>query len=123
MERPTPMPRADGKMSAQYVRQTESDILMRPEAAGALGFGSLASDSFFPDSLDNRIRELCRKVVTGEGQVLAALTQLRSALRDHNRQLRKLAAKKLLGQGNLNAVTESASYRRLNCEDSRSSLL
>ena len=46
--------------------------------------------------LDDRIRELCAIIASGE-QNLHALVELQSALHEHNRRLRLLAACNLLG--------------------------
>ncbi|MFY9741512.1 MAG: hypothetical protein WAK21_05880 [Candidatus Sulfotelmatobacter sp.] len=46
--------------------------------------------------LDDRIRELCAVIASGE-QNLRALVELQSALHEHNQRLRLLAARKLLG--------------------------
>jgi len=46
--------------------------------------------------LDDRIRELCAAVVdTDELELGPLMSELRAALREHNRRLRKLAAAKL----------------------------
>jgi hypothetical protein len=46
--------------------------------------------------LDDRIRELCYKVISaGEGELEPLIEDLKSALREHNSRLRKLAAAKL----------------------------
>jgi hypothetical protein len=46
--------------------------------------------------LDDRIRDLCAAVVhTDEREFRPLMSELRAALREHNRQLRKLAAAKL----------------------------
>ena len=46
--------------------------------------------------LEDRIRELCSRLVSAEdGDVEPLISELRSALREHNQQLRKLAAAKL----------------------------
>jgi hypothetical protein len=46
--------------------------------------------------LDDRIRELCSKVVSADENDLEPLIEdLKSALREHNSRLRKLAAAKL----------------------------
>ena len=52
--------------------------------------------------LEDRIRELCAKALTApEPELDALLSALRSALRDHNNRLRKLAAAKLVSiEGN-----------------------
>jgi hypothetical protein len=52
--------------------------------------------------LEDRIRELCAKAVTAqEPELHAILNALRSALREHNRRLRRLAVAKLLSiEGN-----------------------
>ena len=43
--------------------------------------------------LDDRIRQLCARVVTsGEEDLGPAISELKAALREHNRRLRKLAA-------------------------------
>jgi len=43
--------------------------------------------------LDDRIRELCARVVSADGDDLGpAISELKSALREHNNRLRKLAA-------------------------------
>jgi len=46
--------------------------------------------------LDDRIRELCCQVISaGEGELEPLIEDLKSALREHNGRLRKLAAAKL----------------------------
>jgi hypothetical protein len=46
--------------------------------------------------LDDRIRELCAKVVAAEGDPLEPLiSELKAALREHNNRLRQMAAAKL----------------------------
>jgi hypothetical protein len=46
--------------------------------------------------LDDRIRELCYQVISaGEGELEPLIEDLKSALREHNTRLRKLAAAKL----------------------------
>jgi hypothetical protein len=48
--------------------------------------------------LDDRIRELCHRVVSAsaeEGELEPLIEDLKSALREHNSRLRKLAAAKL----------------------------
>jgi len=46
--------------------------------------------------LDDRIRELCAKVVAAEGSQLELLiSELKAALREHNKHLRQMAAAKL----------------------------
>ena len=49
-----------------------------------------------PHRLDDRIRELCARVVAAEGDDLPpAISDLKAALREHNNRLRKLAASTL----------------------------
>lgn len=49
--------------------------------------------------LDDRIRELCSKVVdTRDGELEPLLTKLKTALREHTVQMRKLAAESLIGK-------------------------
>jgi len=52
--------------------------------------------------LEDRIRELCAKALTAqESELHAILHALRSALREHNGRLRRLAAAKLVSiEGN-----------------------
>jgi len=48
--------------------------------------------------LDDRIRELCAKVVAAtEEEVEPAISELQAALREHTSRLRKLAVTKLTG--------------------------
>jgi hypothetical protein len=49
--------------------------------------------------LEDRIRDLCARVIAApEDEVEPAISELKSALREHNERLRKLAAAKLTRQ-------------------------
>jgi Cdc6-like AAA superfamily ATPase len=49
-----------------------------------------------PHSLDDRIRELCAKVVAAtDGDFREAMSELRSALHEHTQQLRKKVVQQL----------------------------
>jgi uncharacterized coiled-coil protein SlyX len=49
--------------------------------------------------LEDRVRDLCAKVVGAkDSEIEQTLKELRQALAEHNRRLRKMAAQKLTGQ-------------------------
>lgn len=53
-----------------------------------------------PRRLNDRIRELCARAVSvSDTEVEAVLEDLRVALAEHTRRLRKIAAQKLVGDG------------------------
>jgi hypothetical protein len=79
------------------------------------------SAAHFCGPLDDRVRELCARVVTAaEEELHPAIAELRSVLREHNRRLRALAAEKLANSRpgrwrhllRTEAVTGSAEGRR-----------
>jgi hypothetical protein len=50
--------------------------------------------------LDDRIRELCAKAATvSTSEAESVMRELKAALAEHNHRLRKLAARKLVGDG------------------------
>jgi hypothetical protein len=59
--------------------------------------------------LEDRIRELCAKVLQArDAEVNSTLSELRSAMQEHTQRLRNLAASKLLHANGLNKERRSA---------------